>query len=170
MAAVRKLSGKGIEESRGSSGKRAGESQGGATCRIGQQKTDRRAVPAQVGDGVVRVKRCGKSAPACGATFTARQPPLGARPSVRVRPWQVSTCALQVGCIDGWSPIRIGKPIGAQNSAYRPTHLLNVACQFAPRQSRCHPPAIDSECQDAKRPHARAHDGRFRRLTPIVEI
>jgi len=50
----------------------------------------------------VRVKRCGKSAPASGATRVARQTPLGARPS-RGR---AARSIPQVGRIDGWSPIR----------------------------------------------------------------
>jgi hypothetical protein len=49
------------------------------------------------------VKRCGKSAPASGATRAARQPPLGARPK-RGTTGPV-TCPL-VGRTDGWSPSR----------------------------------------------------------------
>ncbi len=54
----------------------------------------------------VRVKRCGKSAPACGATRTARSTPLGADQaggtgcsSVPVR-----RDSLRVDRTDGWSP------------------------------------------------------------------
>src|SRR5437868_2814144 len=50
--------------------------------------------PAQV-----RVKRCGKSAPASGATRAARQPPLGARSNRGAA--GPATCP-QVDRTDGW--------------------------------------------------------------------
>ena len=57
----------------------------------------------------VRVKRCGKSAPASGVTSMARQTPPGARPNVGdERPVRQSpgTDTPLVGRIDGWSPRR----------------------------------------------------------------
>ncbi|TPW08734.1 MAG: Uncharacterized protein FD127_4330, partial [Acidimicrobiaceae bacterium] len=69
----------------------------------------------------VRVKRCGKSAPACEAIRTARSTPLGARPSRRcgrlVRSWRQ-------GQPSGRSHQRDGhrRLTASQNPAYRPTH------------------------------------------------
>ena len=51
----------------------------------------------------VRVKRCGKSAPASGATRAARQPPPGARSKRGAA--GPATCP-QVDRSDGWPPIR----------------------------------------------------------------
>jgi hypothetical protein len=87
---------------------------------------------------VVRVKRCGKSAPASRVTGVARQTPPEARsrrPHRKVRPrrrLRVARPSLRVGrlrhpatvCPDGWSPpcrrwLRRGG--GEQNPAYRPT-------------------------------------------------
>jgi hypothetical protein len=55
----------------------------------------------------VRVKRCGKSAPACEATRTARQTPPGARSSrgMGCPPVRGDTDNPRVGRIDGWSPV-----------------------------------------------------------------
>ena len=91
------------EEGRGSTEQSAGESQDGVTCRF--RATERRPPmagpdPPGRGPAQVRVKRCGKSAPASGATPAARQPPLGARPSVP----RVARPIGQVGRTDGWSP------------------------------------------------------------------
>ena len=67
----------GVEEGRGSRGQGAGQQPVGVTRRKVPQRTDRRwPFGAQV-----RVKRCGKSAPAPGVTRAARQTPLGARPN-----------------------------------------------------------------------------------------
>ena len=46
-----------------------------------KQTADRRRCPAREGDDEVRVKRCGKSAPADRVTGSARQTPPEARPS-----------------------------------------------------------------------------------------
>ena len=64
----------------------------------------------------VRVKRCGKSAPAPGATRTARQTPPGARPSVgrSARP-------MSPGRPRRWMATQAPKGAG-QNPAYRPAH------------------------------------------------
>ena len=86
---------------------------------------------------VVRVKRCGKSAPAFRVTGMARQTPPEARPRRPhpVRPRRRSRVArpsLRVGrsrhpatvCPDGWSPLRrrcLCRDGGEQNPAYRPT-------------------------------------------------
>ena len=55
----------------------------------------------------MRVKRCGKSAPAPGVTRAARQTPPGARPSWgrAARPVRVAH-GPQVGRSDGWPPRR----------------------------------------------------------------
>ncbi len=68
-----------VEEGRGSTGQGAGQQPVEVTRRKVPQRTDRRwtALPSQA-----RVKRCGKSAPAPGATRAARQTPPGARSSV----------------------------------------------------------------------------------------
>lgn len=92
---------------------------------------------------VVRVKRCGKSAPASRVTGVARQTPPEARsrrPHRKVRPrrrLRVARPSLRVGrlrhpatvCPDGWSPpyrrcLRRGG--GEQNPAYRPTRPPHV--------------------------------------------
>ena len=68
------------------------------------------------------MKRCGKSAPASGATRAARQTPLGARPNRGNGLPARSSDQPQVGRSDGWPPP--GRPQGprAQNPAYRPAH------------------------------------------------
>lgn len=86
---------------------------------------------------MVRVKRCGKSAPAPRVTGVARQTPPEARPRRprrEVRPRRRSRVArpsLRVGrsrhpatvCPDGWSPLRVSgyRRRAEQNPAYRPT-------------------------------------------------
>ena len=75
------------------------------------------------GGAQVRVKRCGKSAPAPGVTRAARQTPLGARPSVGRPARSVARgnpgASPQVGRTDGWPP---SSARDGQNPAYRPTH------------------------------------------------
>src|SRR5207244_3546804 len=70
-------------------------------------------------DAQVRVKRCGKSAPAPGVTRAALQTPPGARPSVGGPARSIS----QVGRTDGWPPRQgLARGPASQNPAYRPTH------------------------------------------------
>ena len=93
--------------------------------------TGLRSGPAQV-----RVKRCGKSAPAPGATRAARQTPSGARPrrGRAARPQTPPGRPLEpagnrrprgMAATDG-SP----EPSG-QNPAYRPTHHRLLTCGIA---------------------------------------
>src|SRR5262245_44296028 len=62
----------------------------------GPRKGNRKQTVARAGTPVlareIRVKRCGKSAPAAEVTRLARQPPLGARPNRE-----------QTHCVAGWS-------------------------------------------------------------------
>jgi hypothetical protein len=100
-------------------GKGAGESQDGATCRIRATESRPPMAPERSG-AQARVKRCGKSAPAPGATPAARQPPPGAR-SNRGRAGPATSP--QVDRTDGWPPIRNSrKGPGGQNPAYKPAH------------------------------------------------
>ena len=93
------------EESRDSNGHGAGEmpGRGDLTEQCNREQTaDGRGDPDQA-----RVKRCGKSAPAFGATRTARQTPPGARSSRRHgRPVRPATQRgnLRVDRTDGWPP------------------------------------------------------------------
>jgi hypothetical protein len=101
-------------------GKGAGESQDGATCRYRATESRppmagrRQRRPAQA-----RVKRCGKSAPASGATPAAGNPHLEQGQAWDGRPGRCP----QVGRTDGWPPRRrpARDPAG-QNPAYKPAH------------------------------------------------
>ena len=108
-----------VEEGRGSTEQSAGESQDGATCRT--RATESRPPMAVISiTAQVRVKRCGKSAPASVATPAARQPPLGARPSVPRAARPIG----QVGCTDGWSPTG---PVRRPWDRTPPTSRLTIA-------------------------------------------
>jgi len=97
---------------------------------------------------VVRVKRCGKSAPAFRVTGVARQTPPEARSR---RPHHGAVAQVPEGC----SPEPAGRPLEApgngvprwmvaaalpgnaeQNPAYRPTRPALASRQFADRRSR----------------------------------
>ena len=80
--------------------------------------------PWRHGRSQVRVKRCGKSAPACGVTRTDRQTPSGARSSRGIgrpvrhgSPWRP-----RVDRIRWMATGRRERSRRPQNPAYRPTH------------------------------------------------
>ena len=127
---------------------------------------------------VVRVKRCGKSAPAFRVTGVARQTPPEARsrrPHRKVRSRRRSRAArpsLRVGrlrhpatvCPDGWSPPRrrwLCRGGGEQNPAYRPTRpprRAAVSVSFSPTCRVCATPrrAADGSSRPSRTPAGRA--------------
>ncbi len=120
-----------VEEGRGSVGQSAGESQCAAMCSRDNRKQT--ASASDLSETEVRVKRCGKSAPASEATPAARLPPLGARSS---RKWAARP--ILPGRPHRWI-VTQGRQRPGQNPAYRLTHrqsstLINTSAaeQAAP--------------------------------------
>ena len=153
----------------------------------------------QTADGLraqVRVKRCGKSAPASGVTSMARQTPPGARPNVGdERPVRQSfgTDTPLVGRIDGWSPRRrealdrtpptgrltiapTSKPSGARDRSaqghHRTASVRNWSAGWAP--DRCFHSATRTHHRRPNRttdpsPHTSDRFGLCRRWLVLVQ-
>jgi hypothetical protein len=109
-----------VEEGRGSTGQGCWREPGRGDLSVQGNREQTADGPSDRAQA--RVKRCGKSAPASGATPAARQPPPGAR-SNRGRAGPATSP--QVDRTDGWSPIR--RPARAPVDRTPPTGRLTIA-------------------------------------------
>ena len=131
-----------------------------------ESKPPRQRLGPRLFAGAVRVKRCGKSAPAAGATRLARQTPPGARPSrapalrLRRRKGRSGPRSARVGCwrrratgvLEKWPSTRAGQ-LDARGT--EPGLQARSGTAFV-EQASCRP---SSASRSARRtPHAERED------------